>query len=77
MLSFGVISVICLIGVIQSCGWLEMFTIGAIPEGMLIVTTIKLVLGVLQMVQDKVMVKKLPSVEALGSISMICSVGQD
>jgi Ca2+-transporting ATPase len=28
MLSFGIIGVICLIGVIQSRPWLEMFTIG-------------------------------------------------
>ncbi|KAG9105194.1 High affinity Ca2+/Mn2+ P-type ATPase-like protein, partial [Ceratobasidium sp. 392] len=76
MLSFGVIGVICLIGVIQSRGWLEMFTIGAvaaIPEGLPIVTTVTLALGVLRMARRKAIVKKLPSVEALGSVSVICS----
>lgn len=31
ILSFGVIGVICLIGVLQQRGWLEMFTIGGMP----------------------------------------------
>ncbi|KAG9126343.1 High affinity Ca2+/Mn2+ P-type ATPase-like protein [Ceratobasidium sp. 392] len=80
MLSFGVIGAICLIGIIQSRGWLEMFTIGlslavaAIPEGLPIVTTVTLALGVLRMARRKAIVKKkLPSVEASGSVSVICS----
>ncbi|KDQ20251.1 hypothetical protein BOTBODRAFT_51572 [Botryobasidium botryosum FD-172 SS1] len=79
ILSFGVIGVICLIGVWQQRSWLEMFTIGvslavaAIPEGLPIVTTVTLALGVLRMARRKAIVKKLPSVEALGSVSVICS----
>lgn len=30
MLSFGIIGVICLIGVLQQRSWLEMFTIGGV-----------------------------------------------
>ncbi|TPX51507.1 hypothetical protein SeMB42_g01089 [Synchytrium endobioticum] len=77
-LSLLVIGVIMLIGLIQGRQWLEVFTIGvslavaAIPEGLPIVVTVTLALGVLRMAKRHCIIKKLPSVESLGSVSVIC-----
>ena len=77
LLSFGVIGLIIVIGVYQGKPLLEMFTVGvslavaAIPEGLPIVTTVTLALGVLRMSRKKAIVKRLASVEALGGLGVV------
>ena len=68
LMSFGVIGLICLVGVIQGRSWLDMFTISvslavaAIPEGLPIIVTVTLALGVLRMADEKAIMRRLPSV---------------
>lgn len=66
------------IGIFEGNDLLQMVELGislgvaAVPEGLIILSTMCLAIGVKKMADHKAIVKKLPAVEALGSIDILC-----
>ncbi len=79
ILILSIVTIITITGIYRGGTFLDMFLIGislavaAIPEGLPAVVTVALSIGTKKMIKRNVLIKKLTAVEALGSVTVICS----
>jgi Ca2+-transporting ATPase len=78
-LCVAIVLVVALAGLLRGQPWLEVLmtsvslAVAAVPEGLAAIVTVALALGVQRMVQRHVLIRRLPSVETLGSTTIICT----
>ncbi len=79
ILVLSIIGVLIVVGLVKGYSFEDMFTlavaaaVSAIPEGLPVMVTVVLALGMRRMAQRHALIRKLPAVETMGAVTVICS----
>ncbi len=79
LIAIGICIIIFIVGMLQGRDLTEMFlmsvslAVAAIPEGLAAIVAVVLSIGVTRMSKKNAIIKKLPAIETLGSVNIICS----
>ena len=78
-IALAVAGVVAGISLARGAPWNEVFALGvalavaAVPEGLPVVATVALAIGVSRLARRRALVRRLPAVETLGSVTIVCT----